>query len=372
MTLIGTRLGQPGPASPAPRPAARRVRLPELDVIRVVASLVVVLWHLTYSGWAMRDPAHTVRYQGLSQVVRYGFVMPQVFFLISGLVIMSAVQRATPWGFFRARVVRLVPMFWLMCTVTWLVSRHQAHFAPLTPQAYALNMTFLTSFAGGPFIDAVYWTLTVEIAFYGTVWLALCSGQLHRLRTLLVGWLFVGLVVELATLHSVGALGHLGFLMRWNCCFAAGVCCWLLQQDRRDRFAWTLLGLCSLLAFRSVYLVADDFNEHLQPGEHLRPWVGGVVLLVLVAGLVGLALHGPTGWISSAASKRWAVAGALTYPVYLLHENVGLVVMARFDWVNRWILVGAVVAAVVAVSWLAMELYERPIQAWLKRRTPAA
>ncbi|CAN5749953.1 acyltransferase [soil metagenome] len=368
MTLIGTRVQEPLPEGPVPRPPARSVRLPELDVIRVVASLVVVLWHLTYSGWAMRDPVTTVSYRGVSEVVRYGFVMPQVFFLISGLVIMGAVQRATPWGFFRARVVRLVPMFWLMCTITWLVSRHNTHFAPLTPAAYGLNMTFLTSFAGGPFIDAVYWTLTVEIAFYGTVWLALCSGQLHRLRALLLGWLLVGLVVELSTLDAGGALGHLGFLMRWNCCFAAGVSCWLLQQDRRDRFAWTLLGLCSLLAFRSVYLVADEFNGHLRPGEELVPWVGGIVLLVLMAGLVALAVHGPTGRISASASARWAVAGALTYPVYLLHENVGLIAIARFDWMDRWVLLAVVLGAVVAVSWLAMELYERPIQARLKRR----
>ena len=68
----GDRSGPPPPA------AIRRVRLPELDVIRVVASIEVVLWHLTFSGWAMEDPAHGIRFEGLSQVIRYGYFVPQL------------------------------------------------------------------------------------------------------------------------------------------------------------------------------------------------------------------------------------------------------------------------------------------------------
>ncbi|QXC62950.1 glycosyltransferase [Aquihabitans sp. G128] len=364
-TSLGGGGGAPPPGT------VRKVRLPELDVIRVLASIEVVLWHLTFSGWAMADAAHTVKFSATSQIIRYGYFVPQLFFMVSGLVIMGAIQNATPWGFFRGRVIRVVPLFWLLCTITWVVSRNHHHFEPLTWQAYLLNMSFLTSIAGGPFIDAVYWTLTVELFFYGTIWLAMCSGQLHRLRTLLLGWLVVGGIVELLTLHADGALGHFGFLMRWNCCFAIGILCWMLQQDRRDRFAWAMLPLCSLLAFRAVWLVAQEFGAYLQPGQHLHPWVGAVAIQLCVVLMVALALKGPTGWVSDRAAKHWAFAGALTYPVYLFHENVGLVAMDRFHWVNKWLLVSVVFACVVAFAWLATEFWEKPVIAWLKRRIPA-
>ncbi|MCU1498325.1 MAG: putative peptidoglycan O-acetyltransferase yrhL [Acidimicrobiales bacterium] len=372
MAVIDCPRGQSGPGGlpPAAGPPARSVRLPEIDAMRVIASLVVVLWHLTFSGWAMRDAAHGVRFVGLSEVVRYGYVMPEIFFVISGLVIMSAVQGTTPSAFLRGRVIRLVPLFWLLCTLTWLVSRNHPHFGPLSTRDYLLNMTFLTAPAGGPFIDAVYWTLTVEICFYATVWLAMCSGRLDRLRTLVGGWLVAGVVVELLARNATGLLEHAAFLMRWNSCFAAGIACWMLQRDRRDRFAWVTLAACAALMFRAVWLVAEEFGPHLRPGVTLNPWIGAVLVELGLALLVLLSLRGPTGWISERATRRWAVAGALTYPVYLFHENVGLVAMARFDWVNRWALLATLLAAVTAFAWLVTRFYETPVRTWLTHRLP--
>lgn len=362
-----TRPAAAPPGTHPPAPPHRPVRLPEIDAIRVFAALAVVLWHLTFSGWAMRRPAHGVRYEGLSQVVRYAYVMPELFFVISGLVIMSAVQGTTASAFLRARVVRLVPLFWLLCTLSWLVSRAHGHFGPLSTRDWVLNMTFLAAPAGGPFVDAVYWTLTVEICFYATVWLALCSGRLDRLRTLVVGWLLVGLAVEVLTRSETGALDHLGFLMRWNGCFAAGIACWMLQRSRRDPFAWSLLAVGAVLLGRAVWLVAHEFGAHLRPGVTLTPWIGVAVAEVGLALLVVLALRGPTGWISERGSRRWAIAGALTYPVYLFHENVGLIAMDRFDWIDRWVLLVLVLTGVLAFAWLVTRWFETPVRRRLLR-----
>lgn len=354
-------------------PARRQVRLPELDVIRVVASVAVVLWHWTFSGWASAEqPTPGVRFEALSQLTRHGFTAPQVFFFISGFVIVASAQTATPWTYLRARVIRLVPVFWLMCTVTWLVVRDHTVFGPLGADTWLLNMTFLTSIAGGPFVDAVYWTLTVEIAFYATIWLLMSAGRLHQIKGFLLWWVGGGLVIEAIAMGHGGALGHLGFLMRWNSCFAAGICCWLLQQDRSDRFARRLLPLLALLAMRAVWLVTDQFQAHLAPGVDLPPWWGMAIMLAGLAGLVALALHGPTGWISPRAATRWGALGALTYPVYLLHENVGLVLMDRFDWVDRWVLLGLLLVGLIGVCWLVTKAYEDPVVAWLKRRIPAS
>lgn len=371
MTVTDAPTSGTGGAAAVP-PAPRQVRLPELDVIRVVASVAVVLWHWTFSGWASAEqPTPGVRFEALSQFTRHWFTVPQVFFFISGFVIVASAQTATPWSYLRGRVIRLVPVFWLMCTVTWLAVRDDAVFGPLGVDTWLLNMTFLTSFAGGPFVDAVYWTLTVEIAFYATIWLLMSAGRLHQIKGFVLWWVGGGLVVEAVAMGHGGALGHLGFLARWNCCFAVGICCWLLQQDRADRFARRLLPVLALLSLRAVWLVTDQFQEHLAPGVDLPPWYGMAIMLAGLVGLVALALHGPTGWISPRGSARWAVLGSLTYPVYLLHENVGLVLMDRFDWVDRWLLLGLLFAGLVGICWVVTRAYEEPLVAWLKHRIPA-
>ena len=366
MTITDTTQRKDGPRAPA-----SGGRLPELDVIRVVASLVVVLWHYTFSGWAQAEPATHVRFVGFSQVIRYGYFAPQLFFFISGFVIMGVAVKDTPRAFFRARAFRVIPLFWTMCTITWLVSRHHPTLGPLSGTTYGLNMTFLVGIIGGHFVDAVYWTLTVEIAFYALVWLAMVTGALKHWRRLLPIWLVAGLAIELAGRHQGGLFEHVAFLMRWNGCFAAGICCWSLRRERHDPYLWVIVAISTFLAARSVYIVASDFRAHLQPGVALSGWIGAIGVSVGFAGMLWLALTRPPGGnLSPAAAKRWGVIGGLTYPVYLLHENVGLTLIDRFDWVNRWLLLVAVIALIVAVSWLLMRFVERPAIAWLKRHSP--
>lgn len=366
MTVTDAPTRRQGPRTP-PRPG----RLPELDVVRVVASLAVVLWHFTFSGWAQKDPPTTVRYVGFSQVIRYGFVAPQLFFFVSGFVIMGVARNTSAREFFRARALRVIPLFWVTCTITWLVSRHHPQLGPLSPTTYGLNMTFLVGIVGGHFVDAVYWTLTVEIAFYGLIWLAILSGAIDHLRRAIPIWLAVGLMIELAGRNQGGLAEHLAFLMRWNGCFAAGISCWFLRRDRRDTLMWGLFAVSSLLSARAVWIVASDFRSQLQPGISLHGWIGALLMLGGFGLILWLALTRPDGGtLSPSSARRWGILGGLTYPVYLLHENVGLVLIHRFDWVNRWLLLGGVIACIVAVSWMLMRYVERPVIAWLKQHLP--
>jgi peptidoglycan/LPS O-acetylase OafA/YrhL len=62
--------------------------------------------------------------------------------------------------------------------------------------------------------------------------------------------------------------------------------------------------------------------------------------------------------------------GVLTYPVYLLHQNIGYIaLMAPLEsWraLDFHLRVLLVVAAVVAVSWMVHHWIERPMSGWLR------
>jgi len=60
--------------------------------------------------------------------------------------------------------------------------------------------------------------------------------------------------------------------------------------------------------------------------------------------------------------------GALTYPVYLLHQNIGYIALMAPGWqqVDFHARVLVVLAAVVFVSWLVHRWVEKPLSKWLR------
>ncbi|HEY2794269.1 MAG TPA: acyltransferase, partial [Micromonosporaceae bacterium] len=66
---------------------------------------------------------------------------------------------------------------------------------------------------------------------------------------------------------------------------------------------------------------------------------------------------------------RWLVtAGALTYPLYLLHQQIGETVIRSLDrHVEPWLLLALVFAGIVGLSYLMNRYAERPLAGLAKR-----
>jgi peptidoglycan/LPS O-acetylase OafA/YrhL len=60
--------------------------------------------------------------------------------------------------------------------------------------------------------------------------------------------------------------------------------------------------------------------------------------------------------------------GALTYPVYLLHQNIGYIALMAPGWrhLDFHLRVGLVVGAVVLLAWLVNRWVERPLSRRLR------
>lgn len=98
------------------------VRYYGLDLLRFLAALAVVLYHYTFRAYNS-DNLSPVRYEELGQLTRYGYLGVQLFFMISGYVILLSMQGKTVRQFLIARMQRLFPAFWVACTLTFLVVR---------------------------------------------------------------------------------------------------------------------------------------------------------------------------------------------------------------------------------------------------------
>lgn len=242
----------------------------------------------------------------LLSTAKYGYLVVPLFFMISGFVIASSALRRSRLQFASARLWRLFPAFSLCLAVTIVVLVLEGR--PPSFKVLLANLTMLPRIFGQPYIDGVYWSLMFEIIFYAYVWIFLLGASFEsRLRIFVVLWLIASLV------HAWHPLpGKVLLILDWAPYFAVGCFCWLYLRNRRHLDA-ALLGL----TVTGASVVAAAQTQH-------DPLVASLV----VAALAGLFIWMIGVQVSPRLHSLAIVLGAMSYPLYLLHNEFG-------GWVTR-------------------------------------
>ena len=79
----------------------------------------MVIYHYTFSGHARH--LIPIAFPEISVVSRYGYLGVDMFFTISGFVVLLSAWGRRPRDFVISRVVRLYPAFWTAVTITAVV-----------------------------------------------------------------------------------------------------------------------------------------------------------------------------------------------------------------------------------------------------------
>jgi peptidoglycan/LPS O-acetylase OafA/YrhL len=133
-------------------------RLPELDTLRGLAALGVMLFHYTYN-----QPGINSYFE-----FRNGVTGVDLFFMISGFVITLSISKiARLRDFIVHRFSRLYPTYWICILITSLCILVYDP-ATLSFKNILINMTMIQPYFGVEDLDGSYWTLLVELIFY--VW----------------------------------------------------------------------------------------------------------------------------------------------------------------------------------------------------------
>lgn len=143
---------------------------PALDAIRFLAALGVAYYHLSYVSWREGVSSIThifakvASYPETLWVAWLGVSAVEVFFLISGFVIASTIANSSPFEFLKNRLLRLYPTVWVCVwgSLFSLLFIAGDSFGDIWDRF--LRTILLVP--GGGYIDGVYWTLIVEMAFY--------------------------------------------------------------------------------------------------------------------------------------------------------------------------------------------------------------
>ncbi len=321
----------------------KKLRFSILDPLRLLAALAVVFYH--YSIYI--DDLSPF----FSNVFKYGYLGVNFFFILSGFVIMASAQNRTAFQFAFARAIRIYPAFIICLAFTVFIS-YCLDSSPLYWKDIFWNATILNDYVGVPNIDGVYWTLQAELKFYGCVFLLLLSGAFVYWRYWLCIWLLMAIVYYFY---------EQPFFMGWfinpsySFYFIGGVCAYLIHKHSRDILVYTLLFISMIFAFLTAQQQASDFMVNVEEDARL---VAGVVVCFFYIFFILLA----RGFFNIAKSSFWFVLGAISYPLYLIHNRAGKTVIVNYvDQYNPYLLIGAVILFLLAVS-LFIHWLERPIQ----------
>ncbi|MFJ4297477.1 acyltransferase family protein [Curtobacterium sp. NPDC089689] len=315
-----------------------------MDALRLAAAVAVVLFHYTAITSAWGEPFRLIS-PVLFNVSKFGYFGVDLFFVISGFVILMSAWGRPLNTFIASRVSRLFPAYWFAVFFTGVLLLLTAP-DDISGQQLLVNLTMGQSAFGVRHVDGVFWTLWVEMHFYALIGVFLLIGITRaRLLAVCALWPVVAVIARASDAHFLASL----LQPTYAPLFAGGMMIYLLSLDRRSLISWIVLAANVLWAIPTAGNDAASSVRRLTgAGINDSVTVGVTVLCFALVIAVTLTALRRVAW-------RWlTIAGLLTYPLYLLHEQLGWwlisVLQSRASW--PLVLVTAL-AASVAVSVVA-------------------
>lgn len=299
-------------------------RLVGMDGLRFAAAVAVLLYHFTatstVTGYWGIDPVDA--FPMLNEVTRYGWLAVELFFMISGFVILLSADGRGIAGFVASRVGRLFPAYWACIVLTAGLQQVWSGGRRTTLTETLVNLTMVQDLFEVTGVQVVFWTLLVELKFYLLVFVVLAIGPLTRNR-----------VLAFATLWPLAGWAAQEFGAHWLAdwlvpnyapYFAVGMLLFLVYRDGFDLVSGLLLGGGVTLCVMRVLDAAGRASD-LQ-GVSVNPTVAVVLMLACILAVWATTLPGRTVPPRRVAAVLGTV-GALTYPIYLVHTQFGYAVI---------------------------------------------
>lgn len=332
------------------------MRLRPLDGLRGIAAVAVVAFHFLYYGPVLY-PSIGESLEPL-RLARQGV---QLFFVISGFVIMMSLSRTSVRRFVASRVARLYPVYWASVILVFVTASVGLHGYDVEIWEAIVNLTMIQSYFGVAHVDGVYWTLAVELAFYVQIAILWFSGALKGRSQVVTLYIWLTLSVALsiavyaASVEDTSAVlaDDLSQAFKWLPYFIAGIAAYLIVQgDRRP----------SIIVLPVAAWVLGSAGSH---------WTGiGYTVLPFTALILLVLLWRPLG----TTARPVVFLGEISYALYVVHEFTGYAIITNLvdagldQWLSTAVAFVVVVAVATAITKWVDKPLRKPIRTLIERR----
>ncbi|NET72553.1 MAG: acyltransferase, partial [Sphaerospermopsis sp. SIO1G2] len=282
---------------------------------------------------------------------RYLEEFVQIFFIISGFVILISINRLKrSLDFIVGRLARLYPMYLFSVITTVLIVNIMGMAAPRTESIYDIirNCFLVQGFLGGTSVNIVYWTLILELFFY-IIMLAIYKLKAVKYIDIICGvWIVIvvlnavkaqlsmasniynidfshpmGVAVfpDLLMLNISAAATSLKDVIKNNylllqgraMLFISGIMLYQIKMHGGKWYRWAIITLC-------VMAKVLDYSSDAQVYSSIFFIV--FLLLMYLATIDKLQIL---------AIKPFLFLGSISYTLYLTHLQVGWLFKSMFD-----------------------------------------
>lgn len=353
-------------------------RIEVIDSFRAISIISVVLYHY-YSRWTIPH----VNYYPLNSLFQNGYYGVNFFFVISGFVIFYTLENTKSYGsFIVKRYIRLFPPI-LLCTfiscffVEYFDKSHQfpgfhsytaldfipsLTFTPSSLWNYLFNRSDISIFCGA------YWTLWVEFCFY---YLAGLIYYLNR-ENFFSNWIKLAVAILLLRIITYSKFY---FIYSSNSAIVEAIRSTLLFFNFSLYAVYFMLGIVFYTIFSgkkiSVIQMTMVGSMFLIELFMLPNYVEKLLLIVIVC-LFFCFIYAPR-YLNFLKNPLFLRIGLISYTFYLLHENIGVVVINNLSTLFSSLFILQLIPfivflLVIGFSEFIFRFYEKPVNDYLKRK----
>ncbi len=320
---------------------------------RGILALLVVLWHVEgYKGvfWDFLNlPGRTavILFFGMSgYVISYGFIHKKYLF-----------NRSDIWYFYKRRIIRIMPLFILISTITlcyhfflrgkWLLS-----ISEILPEIFMFQFNHSYS------LNTVFWTLGVEMQFYLIAPL-LIYFTMHFLngtqKKIIFYCLLFGLFLIMSYYIGVDSRNLFGNLFHF---FSGIITCSYIKNNGIPKYSSGILF--------AIILLIVSMSNYLFHNTGFIYYVLGLLMVNLCIPMIIFAHHNLSDAIYEDRLKLisfFLTSGTVSYGIYAWHPFIIEIVNENYTQNLLVIMLFTISTALISYFY-----FEKPILSYVKKK----
>ena len=290
------------------------MRIKELDAFRGIAAFSVMIYHFT--------TIYDITFSEVSTKfsLDYGWLGVPFFFILSGFVITLTVEKCkSAKEFLLKRFLRLYPTYWICLSVTVAViflgdwgAKYET-FNKSIPEVL-MNYTMFHRYFNFDNVDGAYWSLLPELLFYILMAALLTIGRHKQLI------IYNSILISICSIHYFFPLPIIGktLAVHYILLFMIGINFYKIYTQQSNLYNHILIF---------INLTIGVFLYQIEHFKHSVLFLGISFTLIVLSFYLfvfkKLVLFGRI--------TPLVFLGTISYALYLIHQNVGYILMIFLD-----------------------------------------
>jgi peptidoglycan/LPS O-acetylase OafA/YrhL len=346
-------------------------RYPFIDLLRIFCAFSVVLYHYQIGSkrndawqsftFGEFEPTWTTN-TFVSIWTTYGYLGVDIFFFLSGFVILKTIKTRSAGEFLFARFKRLfIPYFIVLIPTSAIYFFYSPK--PISLESIALDLTFSSQWRGLTPVIAATWTMVIEITFYLIVSVFII--MISSLRALnlnasmfgmMITWL---LLLWITQVNSYPPPFNLLYLNGYAILFLSGAISYYIFVEK--------VLLDSALRYFILVMLFSSMTIHFYSRMNRNSgtiWYSLIIVLLIF--FVTSARGGK--WYPRYLSHFTSILGTATYTFYLLHQQIGLFIATWLHSKAGWTLMTSAIFSLTLLLIFSVGIEDLNKKFWKKRK----